>query len=81
MSGLLGAGFGQFGCQEKLKQNPLQHLFEVSMHVWKVKERVSVPLCFLTVFVVCANIFVYTVDLICLCLAGLCSSEQGSRAQ
>uniref|UniRef100_A0A8C9ZM26 Probable arginine--tRNA ligase, mitochondrial n=1 Tax=Sander lucioperca TaxID=283035 RepID=A0A8C9ZM26_SANLU len=27
--GLLGAGFGQFGCQEKLKQNPLQHLFEV----------------------------------------------------
>lgn len=38
MSGLLGAGFGQFGCQEKLKQNPLQHLFEVSMHVWKVKE-------------------------------------------
>lgn len=28
--GLLGAGFGQFGCQEKLKQNPLQHLFEVS---------------------------------------------------
>lgn len=28
--GLLGAGFGQFGCQQKLKQNPLQHLFEVS---------------------------------------------------
>lgn len=28
--GLLGAGFGQFGCQEQLKQNPLQHLFEVS---------------------------------------------------
>uniref|UniRef100_H3DG60 Probable arginine--tRNA ligase, mitochondrial n=1 Tax=Tetraodon nigroviridis TaxID=99883 RepID=H3DG60_TETNG len=27
--GLLGAGFGQFGCQEELKQNPLQHLFEV----------------------------------------------------
>uniref|UniRef100_A0A671XRZ0 Probable arginine--tRNA ligase, mitochondrial n=1 Tax=Sparus aurata TaxID=8175 RepID=A0A671XRZ0_SPAAU len=30
--GLLGAGFGQFGCQEKLKQNPLQHLFEVRWH-------------------------------------------------
>uniref|UniRef100_A0A7N6A491 Probable arginine--tRNA ligase, mitochondrial n=1 Tax=Anabas testudineus TaxID=64144 RepID=A0A7N6A491_ANATE len=28
--GLLGAGFGQFGCQEKLKKNPLQHLFEVN---------------------------------------------------
>uniref|UniRef100_A0A7N8YEE4 Probable arginine--tRNA ligase, mitochondrial n=1 Tax=Mastacembelus armatus TaxID=205130 RepID=A0A7N8YEE4_9TELE len=26
--GLLGAGFGQFGSEEKLKQNPLQHLFE-----------------------------------------------------
>uniref|UniRef100_A0A3Q4IE43 Probable arginine--tRNA ligase, mitochondrial n=1 Tax=Neolamprologus brichardi TaxID=32507 RepID=A0A3Q4IE43_NEOBR len=27
--GLLGAGFEQFGSPEKLKQNPLQHLFEV----------------------------------------------------
>nr|XP_033795783.1 probable arginine--tRNA ligase, mitochondrial isoform X4 [Geotrypetes seraphini] len=26
--GLLGAGFQQFGCEEKLKANPLQHLFE-----------------------------------------------------
>uniref|UniRef100_A0A8D2ZI93 Probable arginine--tRNA ligase, mitochondrial n=1 Tax=Scophthalmus maximus TaxID=52904 RepID=A0A8D2ZI93_SCOMX len=31
--GLLGAGFGRFGCPEKLKQNPLQHLFEVSLYV------------------------------------------------
>ncbi|XP_074541266.1 putative arginine--tRNA ligase, mitochondrial [Halichoeres trimaculatus] len=31
--GLLGAGFGQFGCKEKLKQNPLQHLFEVYVEV------------------------------------------------
>lgn len=29
-SGLLGAGFGRFGCQEKLTKNPLQHLFEVN---------------------------------------------------
>uniref|UniRef100_A0A669C4F7 Probable arginine--tRNA ligase, mitochondrial n=1 Tax=Oreochromis niloticus TaxID=8128 RepID=A0A669C4F7_ORENI len=29
--GLLGAGFGQFGSPEKLKQNPLQHLFEVNV--------------------------------------------------
>ncbi|XP_041660659.1 probable arginine--tRNA ligase, mitochondrial [Cheilinus undulatus] len=36
--GLLGAGFGQFGCQEKLKQNPLQHLFEVYVHVNKEAE-------------------------------------------
>ncbi|KAK5903329.1 hypothetical protein CgunFtcFv8_007120 [Champsocephalus gunnari] len=33
--GLLGAGFGTFGCQEKLKQNPLQHLFEVYVQVNK----------------------------------------------
>uniref|UniRef100_A0A8C2ZA30 Probable arginine--tRNA ligase, mitochondrial n=1 Tax=Cyclopterus lumpus TaxID=8103 RepID=A0A8C2ZA30_CYCLU len=31
--GLLGAGFAQFGCQEKLKENPLQHLFEVALLV------------------------------------------------
>ncbi|XP_049445193.1 probable arginine--tRNA ligase, mitochondrial [Epinephelus fuscoguttatus] len=36
--GLLGAGFGQFGCQEKLKQNPLQHLFEVYVRVNKEAE-------------------------------------------
>uniref|UniRef100_A0A8C9ZMU7 Probable arginine--tRNA ligase, mitochondrial n=1 Tax=Sander lucioperca TaxID=283035 RepID=A0A8C9ZMU7_SANLU len=36
--GLLGAGFGQFGCQEKLKQNPLQHLFEVYVQVNKEAE-------------------------------------------
>uniref|UniRef100_A0AAX7TS90 Probable arginine--tRNA ligase, mitochondrial n=1 Tax=Astatotilapia calliptera TaxID=8154 RepID=A0AAX7TS90_ASTCA len=30
--GLLGAGFGQFGSPEKLKQNPLQHLFEVMLY-------------------------------------------------
>nr|XP_033504612.1 probable arginine--tRNA ligase, mitochondrial [Epinephelus lanceolatus] len=36
--GLLGAGFGQFGCQEKLKQNPLQHLFEVYVQVNKEVE-------------------------------------------
>lgn len=35
ISGLLGAGFGQFGSPEKLKQNPLQHLFEVSLDVWR----------------------------------------------
>uniref|UniRef100_A0A3Q4BKD0 Probable arginine--tRNA ligase, mitochondrial n=1 Tax=Mola mola TaxID=94237 RepID=A0A3Q4BKD0_MOLML len=37
--GLLGAGFGQFGCQEKLKQNPLQHLFEVYVKVNKEAEQ------------------------------------------
>lgn len=37
--GLLGAGFGQFGCPEKLKQNPLQHLFEVYVQVNKEAER------------------------------------------
>ncbi|XP_056150625.1 probable arginine--tRNA ligase, mitochondrial [Lampris incognitus] len=31
--GLLGAGFNQFGCQEKLKENPLQHLFDVYVQV------------------------------------------------
>ncbi|XP_028253351.1 putative arginine--tRNA ligase, mitochondrial [Parambassis ranga] len=36
--GLLGAGFGQFGCQDKLKQNPLQHLFEVYVQVNKEAE-------------------------------------------
>ncbi|XP_071324238.1 probable arginine--tRNA ligase, mitochondrial [Trachinotus anak] len=36
--GLLGAGFGRFGCQEKLKQNPLQHLFEVYVQVNKEAE-------------------------------------------
>ncbi|XP_023140797.2 probable arginine--tRNA ligase, mitochondrial isoform X1 [Amphiprion ocellaris] len=36
--GLLGAGFGQFGCLEKLKQNPLQHLFEVYVQVNKEAE-------------------------------------------
>uniref|UniRef100_A0A8D3D5L6 Probable arginine--tRNA ligase, mitochondrial n=1 Tax=Scophthalmus maximus TaxID=52904 RepID=A0A8D3D5L6_SCOMX len=36
--GLLGAGFGRFGCPEKLKQNPLQHLFEVYVQVNKEAE-------------------------------------------
>ncbi|KAI9543897.1 hypothetical protein NQZ68_004945 [Dissostichus eleginoides] len=36
--GLLGAGFGKFGCQEKLKENPLQHLFEVYVQVNKEAE-------------------------------------------
>ncbi|XP_072217822.1 probable arginine--tRNA ligase, mitochondrial isoform X2 [Leuresthes tenuis] len=36
--GLLGAGFGQFGCVEKLKENPLQHLFEVYVRVNKEAE-------------------------------------------
>ncbi|XP_053566501.1 probable arginine--tRNA ligase, mitochondrial isoform X2 [Bombina bombina] len=31
--GLLGAGFNKFGCEEKLKANPLQHLFEVYVKV------------------------------------------------
>ncbi|TNM94804.1 hypothetical protein fugu_017563 [Takifugu bimaculatus] len=31
--GLLGAGFDQYGSQENLKQNPLQHLFEVYVTV------------------------------------------------
>lgn len=33
--GLLGAGFSQFGCEEKLEKNPLQHLFEVYVRVNK----------------------------------------------
>ncbi|KAM8831954.1 putative arginine--tRNA ligase, mitochondrial isoform 2-T2 [Spinachia spinachia] len=37
--GLLGAGFSKFGCQEKLKQNPLQHLFEVYVQVNKDAEQ------------------------------------------
>uniref|UniRef100_A0A8C6KDH4 Probable arginine--tRNA ligase, mitochondrial n=1 Tax=Nothobranchius furzeri TaxID=105023 RepID=A0A8C6KDH4_NOTFU len=36
--GLLGAGFKQFGCVEKLKDNPLQHLFEVYVKVNKEVE-------------------------------------------
>ncbi|XP_005935460.1 probable arginine--tRNA ligase, mitochondrial [Haplochromis burtoni] len=36
--GLLGAGFGQFGSPDKLKQNPLQHLFEVYVRVNKEAE-------------------------------------------
>lgn len=36
ISGLLGAGFGRFGNQEKLKQNPLQHLFEVSLATYGI---------------------------------------------
>lgn len=33
--GLLGAGFSQFGCEEKLERNPLQHLSEVYVRVNK----------------------------------------------
>uniref|UniRef100_A0A087YKS0 Probable arginine--tRNA ligase, mitochondrial n=2 Tax=Poecilia formosa TaxID=48698 RepID=A0A087YKS0_POEFO len=36
--GLLGAGFSRFGCTEKLKENPLQHLFEVYVQVNKEAE-------------------------------------------
>ncbi|XP_057678798.1 probable arginine--tRNA ligase, mitochondrial isoform X2 [Corythoichthys intestinalis] len=36
--GLLGAGFSQFGSQEQLKENPLQHLFEVYVKVNKEAE-------------------------------------------
>ncbi|XP_041716755.1 probable arginine--tRNA ligase, mitochondrial isoform X1 [Coregonus clupeaformis] len=36
--GLLGAGFQRFGCQEKLKKNPLQHLFDVYVQVNKEAE-------------------------------------------
>ncbi|XP_044277638.1 probable arginine--tRNA ligase, mitochondrial [Varanus komodoensis] len=36
--GLLGAGFQQFGSEEKLKSNPLQHLFEVYVQVNKASE-------------------------------------------
>uniref|UniRef100_A0A4W6EHT6 Probable arginine--tRNA ligase, mitochondrial n=1 Tax=Lates calcarifer TaxID=8187 RepID=A0A4W6EHT6_LATCA len=48
--GLLGAGFGQFGCQERLKQNPLQHLFEVSLHIC-VKTDELFYVCVLQVYV------------------------------
>ncbi|XP_024147260.1 probable arginine--tRNA ligase, mitochondrial [Oryzias melastigma] len=37
--GLLGAGFEKFGCIEKLKENPLQHLFEVYVRVNKEVEQ------------------------------------------
>ncbi|XP_068609597.1 probable arginine--tRNA ligase, mitochondrial [Brachionichthys hirsutus] len=37
--GLLGAGFAQFGCQEKLKRNALQHLFEVYVQANQEAER------------------------------------------
>ncbi|XP_062980978.1 probable arginine--tRNA ligase, mitochondrial isoform X1 [Elgaria multicarinata webbii] len=36
--GLLGAGFQRFGSEEKLKSNPLQHLFEVYVQVNKASE-------------------------------------------
>ncbi|CAI5769805.1 probable arginine--tRNA ligase, mitochondrial [Podarcis lilfordi] len=36
--GLLGAGFQQFGSEEKLKSNPLQHLFEVYVQANKASE-------------------------------------------
>ncbi|XP_061609968.1 probable arginine--tRNA ligase, mitochondrial isoform X1 [Phyllopteryx taeniolatus] len=36
--GLLGAGFSQFGSQEKLAENPLQHLYEVYVKVNKEAE-------------------------------------------
>uniref|UniRef100_A0A8C6X941 Probable arginine--tRNA ligase, mitochondrial n=1 Tax=Naja naja TaxID=35670 RepID=A0A8C6X941_NAJNA len=36
--GLLGAGFQWFGSEEKLKSNPLQHLFEVYVQVNKASE-------------------------------------------
>ncbi|XP_030044492.1 putative arginine--tRNA ligase, mitochondrial [Microcaecilia unicolor] len=36
--GLLGIGFQQFGCEENLKANPLQHLFEVYVQVNNVAE-------------------------------------------
>ncbi|XP_075718248.1 putative arginine--tRNA ligase, mitochondrial isoform X2 [Rhinoderma darwinii] len=37
--GLLGAGFTKFGCEEKLKSNPLQHLFEVYVEVNAAAEK------------------------------------------
>ncbi|XP_061667722.1 probable arginine--tRNA ligase, mitochondrial isoform X2 [Syngnathoides biaculeatus] len=37
--GLLGAGFSQFGSQEQLEENPLQHLFEVYVKANKEAER------------------------------------------
>uniref|UniRef100_A0A8C8G5K3 Probable arginine--tRNA ligase, mitochondrial n=1 Tax=Oncorhynchus tshawytscha TaxID=74940 RepID=A0A8C8G5K3_ONCTS len=42
--GLLGAGFQLFGCQEKLKKNPLQHLFDVSCENHSSSERELEPL-------------------------------------
>uniref|UniRef100_A0A8C9SK40 Probable arginine--tRNA ligase, mitochondrial n=1 Tax=Scleropages formosus TaxID=113540 RepID=A0A8C9SK40_SCLFO len=36
--GLLGAGFQRFGSQEKLKENPLQHLFDVYVQVHREAE-------------------------------------------
>ncbi|KAL7987910.1 hypothetical protein Chor_006829, partial [Crotalus horridus] len=36
--GILGAGFQWFGSEEKLKSNPLQHLFEVYVQVNKASE-------------------------------------------
>uniref|UniRef100_A0A3Q2DQN5 Probable arginine--tRNA ligase, mitochondrial n=1 Tax=Cyprinodon variegatus TaxID=28743 RepID=A0A3Q2DQN5_CYPVA len=37
--GLLGAGFSRFGCTEKLKENPLQHLFEIYVQTNKEAEQ------------------------------------------
>ncbi|KAF7657382.1 hypothetical protein LDENG_00028220 [Lucifuga dentata] len=36
--GLLSVGFDRFGCQEKLKENPLQHLFDVYVQANKEAE-------------------------------------------
>ncbi|XP_073483016.1 probable arginine--tRNA ligase, mitochondrial isoform X2 [Aquarana catesbeiana] len=37
--GLLGAGFSKYGCEEKLRANPLQHLFEVYVKVSATAEK------------------------------------------
>ncbi|XP_056422054.1 probable arginine--tRNA ligase, mitochondrial [Hyla sarda] len=37
--GLLGAGFSKFGCEDKLKTNALQHLFEVYVKVNAAAEK------------------------------------------
>ncbi|XP_040206016.1 probable arginine--tRNA ligase, mitochondrial isoform X2 [Rana temporaria] len=37
--GLLGAGFNKYGCEEKLRANPLQHLFEVYVKVSATAEK------------------------------------------
>ncbi|XP_072264721.1 probable arginine--tRNA ligase, mitochondrial [Pyxicephalus adspersus] len=37
--GLVGAGFSKYGCEEKLKANPLQHLFEVYVKVSAASEK------------------------------------------
>ncbi|XP_039603942.1 probable arginine--tRNA ligase, mitochondrial isoform X1 [Polypterus senegalus] len=37
--GLLGIGFQEFGSEEKLKSNPLQHLFDVYVQVNKTAEK------------------------------------------